>query len=212
MNIRAILGLKPHMSAKNVDKLVTISSDTIPGKSWEQISALKKDIAIFARQNKIKNVEIYDARRDLKNDEFVSPSLENRLGGYVAVNLKHKSGVSTHDYVDYFKNENNFIGAFFEKLGSMSQFFTKEIKPEFEIEIGNMHSKEIQELEAKVLKPAKKMKISNIEISENNSGGTELELKRVYDEHNSSSKTSYFKKGTLTAKEVIAKIKDFDGK
>jgi len=213
MNIRTILGLKPHISAKNADKLVTLASDTIPGKSYEQISALKKDIAIFAREHKIKNVEIYDARRDLKNDEFVSPSLENKFGGYVAMNLKHKDGTINHDYVDYFKNKDNFMGAFFEKMASMSQFFTKEVKPEFKIEkaaLGNMSPKAIQKLEAKALKPAGKMKISNIEILESSSGGAELKLKRVYDENSWSSETSYFKKGTLTAKEVVAKIKGFD--
>ena len=90
------------------------------------------------------------------------------------MNLKHEGGVSTHDYVDYFKNENNFMGTFFEKLGSMSQFFTKEIKPEFKIEIGNIHSKEIQKLQAKVLKPANKIKISNIEIEIGNMHSKEI--------------------------------------
>ena len=71
MNIRAILGLKPNITNKKRRQTCNNVEHTMPGKSGEQISAFKKDIAIFAQKNKIKNVEIYDARRDLKNDEFV---------------------------------------------------------------------------------------------------------------------------------------------
>lgn len=122
MNVKQIISaFTPAMTNKKADKIVKMASSTIPGESYKQISQMKKDIAVFAKENKIKNVEIYDARRDLDNCEDLSPSTEERFGGMVGISLKRKKGAAQYGHLDYFSNENNFMSAFFEKLGAMAE-------------------------------------------------------------------------------------------
>jgi len=107
------------MSSKTANKFVTISNETIPGKSYENLKAIKKDIAIFAKKHELENIEIFDPRKLLVDDEFVPASVENKLAGMVGVLIKNKMGKVQTTFIDYWKNKDTFTQTFYNKLNEI---------------------------------------------------------------------------------------------
>jgi len=117
--INSPLARYKNISKKEVNELVNIDSQAIPGDSVELITQFKKDIAMFAKQKKLKNVRIFDPRELL--GEFDSPSVAHKLSSFVGVGITKRSGRYEHNSFNYFENTDNFKEKFFEVLKEVSK-------------------------------------------------------------------------------------------
>lgn len=75
-----------------IGKYINIHNKTTYGNSYEQIMEARSTLANYAKHNNI-SIDVYDARKTLDGDEFVSPMLENSLSDKLMLkitNLKTK--------------------------------------------------------------------------------------------------------------------------
>lgn len=85
---------------REITKYVNVHNKTTYGTSYEQIMEARTTLANYAKHNNI-SIDIYDARKTLDGDEFVSPMLENSLSDKLMLKITNlKNNKSNERIID----------------------------------------------------------------------------------------------------------------
>jgi len=219
-NIRTALHLDSLISKRksnpvNLEKIVKIIDSSIPGDSYEQLTTHKDEIARFAKEKGLLDVVFYDPRRNL--GEFFSLNVESRMANCVGLRAKNKTGISQNKSIDFFSTQRSeFMSKVYEKLSDAANFINSPMLSTITIDSSiakNMSRRSLKKFQTKVMKEAETAKISNIEVTTtmlNDKSTNVLKLSRNTDDSKSTS-TYYFGDTDISHKDVLKKIKEFDG-